>query len=90
MYKISTTNQFEKDIKKCNKRHLDMSLLLSVINNLEKKGQLDKKYKSHKLSGSYADFWECHIKPDWLLIWLQDDDEKSITLTRTGTHSDLF
>ncbi|MFN4764653.1 type II toxin-antitoxin system YafQ family toxin [Gillisia sp. Q332] len=46
--------------------------------------------KSHKLSGNYKGRWECHIKPDWLLIWKQDDTKKEIYLERTGTHSDLF
>ena len=57
---------------------------------LEQKSILPAKYKSHKLTGDYKGFWECHIQPDWLLIWLQDDTEKTITLARTGTHSDLF
>jgi len=53
-------------------------------------GKLPPKYKPHILSGNYSGHWECHIKPDWLLIWLQDDNSKTITFVRTGTHSDLF
>ena len=90
MYKILTTNQFEKDVKKCKKRHLDKSVLLDIIKKLQNNGELKQKYKPHKLSGNFAGFWECHIRPDWLLIWSQDDEKLLITLTRTGTHSDLF
>ncbi len=67
-----------------------MELINSIFLFLEKDGRLSAKYKPHKLTGNYKGFWECHIQPDWLLIWLQDDSGKTITLTRTGTHSDLF
>jgi mRNA interferase YafQ len=53
-------------------------------------GTLPKKFLPHKLSGQYKDNWECHIKPDWLLIWNIDDQANEIWLVRTGTHSDLF
>ncbi|MCB9033489.1 MAG: type II toxin-antitoxin system YafQ family toxin [Chitinophagales bacterium] len=90
MYQINSTNQFEKDVKLCKKRGYKMELLLQTILILEEKGKLPATYKPHKLTGNYKGFWECHIKPDWLLIWLQNDKEKQITLTRTGTHADLF
>jgi mRNA interferase YafQ len=61
-----------------------------VIDILQIDGKLPAKYKSHKLSGNYADCWECHIKSDWLLVWKQNDEELTLLFTNTGTHSDLF
>jgi mRNA interferase YafQ len=57
---------------------------------LENNTDLPEKYRAHKLSGKYSDCWECHIKPDWLMIWRQNDQTKVIELVRTGSHSDLF
>ncbi len=90
MYTITTTNRFEKEIKICIKRGYDMSLLQTVMTLLAEKGTLPEKYKSHKLSGNYKDCWECHIKPDWLLVWKQNDTELILLFINTGTHSDLF
>jgi mRNA interferase YafQ len=90
MYRILTTNQFEKDVKRCIKRGLSITLLRDVMEILEKTGSLSHKYKPHKLSGNYADCWECHIKPDWLLIWKQNNEELTLLFLDTGTHADLF
>ena len=90
MYKIKTTNKFEKDFVKCLKRNLDVNDLGEVLEILEASGKLPSKYKSHLLSGNFKGYLECHIKPDWLLIWRQNDQTKIIELARTGTHSDLF
>lgn len=90
MYKITTTNRFEKEVKICSKRGYDISLLKNVMELLEEKGTLPSKYKPHKLSGNYKNCWECHIKPDWLLIWQQNDIELVLLFMNTGTHSDLF
>ena len=90
MYKIYTTNRFEKDLKLCKKRNYNLNLLKEVIDLLQIDGKLPIKYKSHKLSGDYAECWECHIKADWLLVWKQNDDELTLLFTNTGTHSDLF
>lgn len=90
MYKIYTTNRFEKDLKLCKKRNYNLNLLKEVIDLLQIDGKLPIKYKSHKLSGDYADCWECHIKADWLLVWKQNDDELTLLFTNTGTHSDLY
>lgn len=90
MYKISFSNKFKKDYKLCKKRGYDISKLEEVITLLQENGKLPTKYKSHVLKGNYAGLWECHIKPDWLLVWLQDDQELTLLLTNTGTHSDLF
>lgn len=67
-----------------------MELINIVLGLLEQTGELPSKYKTHKLSGSYAGFIECHIKGDRLLVWDQNDVAKEIYLTRTGSHSDLF
>lgn len=90
MYQLNTTKQFIKDYKLCNKRGLNMELINAVFIQLEETGKISIQHKPHKLKGDYAGFWECHIQSDWLLIWLQDDKNKLIELTRTGTHSDLF
>ena len=67
-----------------------MHLLDEVITLLVEKGSLPQKNKPHKLTGNFKGFWECHIQPDWLLVWEQDDSIKLIALIRTGTHSVLF
>jgi mRNA interferase YafQ len=90
MYTIITTNRFEKELKLCKKRGYDMELIQKVISILSNTGKLPAKYKPHKLSGNYENCWECHIKGDWLLIWMQNDQELTLLLTNTGTHSDLF
>ena len=90
MYTIITTNRFEKDVKICKKRGYDMSLLQNVMTLLAEKGALPEKYRAHKLSGNYSECWECHIKPDWLLVWKQNDTELILLFINTGTHSDLF
>ena len=90
MYSIAYTGAFKKDYKRCTKRNYDLQLLQQAISILETTGLLHANYKAHKLSGDYKDFWECHILPDWILIWTQDNIHKELTLIRTGSHSDLF
>jgi mRNA interferase YafQ len=90
MYKITTTNRFEKEVRICIKRGYDISLLKNVMESLAESGTLPPKFKPHKLSGNYNNCWECHIKPDWLLIWQQNDTELILLFMNTGTHSDLF
>lgn len=90
MYKITTTNRFDRSLKRCLKRNYNLDLLKEVIDLLAANGKLPLKYKPHKLSGNYNNCWECHIKPDWLLVWQQNDDEVLLLLMDTGTHSDLF
>ena len=89
-FSLISENSFKKDYKRCKKRNYNLPLLHEVMGILQKKGKLSSKYKPHKLSGNYKGRWECHVKPDWLLIWRQDDELKEIFLERTGTHSDLF
>lgn len=90
MYRIIATNKFEKNVVKCSKRGLNLDLLERLIEDLENKGTVPQKHKPHILSGNLSGFWECHIKPDWLLVWIKDDTKKTITLMDTGSHSDLF
>jgi mRNA interferase YafQ len=90
MFTIQTTKQFEKDYKLCKKRGLKMEMINATFEFLEQTGVLPSKYKMHKLSGNFKGCWECHLMPDWLMIWMQNDDDKTIQLIRTGSHSDLF
>ena len=90
MYKIRPSTKFQKDLKKVQKRGYDLSLLTTVLNILANGESLPQKYKDHNLSGNYKGCRECHITPDWLLIYEILDDELILYLTRTGTHSDLF
>jgi len=90
VYKIKTTNRFEKDFIRCTKRNYNIDALGLVIELLESSGKLPFQYKPHLLSGNFNGYWECHIKPDWLLIWRHNENDKVIELVRTGTHADLF
>ena len=67
-----------------------MDVLRDVITTLAQTGMLPAKYKPHKLSGSRVGEWECHIKPDWLLVWEQNDQELVLLMLNTGSHSDIF
>ncbi len=89
-YSIVWSTQFKKDYKRSIKRHLEISLLDDIIRKLSKGEALDDSNKDHALSGNWSGFRECHIEPDWLLIYKIEDDILVLTLTRTGTHSDLF
>ena len=90
MLKIVRSNRFMKDLKLALKRGYDLNELSNVIDLLANQKVLPSKYKDHALNGSYSNFRECHIKPDWLLIYHIDDEELELFLLRTGTHSDLF
>ena len=89
-YTVLTSTKFERDVKRCKKRDLNIKRLLDAVEILKEKGSLPPEYRPHKLSGKYAGLWECHIQPDWLLVWDQNDSELTLLLTDTGTHSDLF
>ena len=88
MYKIIITNKFRKDVKLLQKRGYELELLKKAIIQLEENGKLSYRNKPHKLSGNYSNYWEAHLKPDWVILWKVF--EKEIWLVRTGTHSDLF
>lgn len=87
---IIASNKFRKDVKLAKKRGLSLDKLELVVETLANQIPLDKKYKDHTLTGNYAAFRECHIEPDWLLIYRQDLDVLELFLFRTGSHSDLF
>lgn len=88
MLNVRYSARFKKDFKTCVKRGYKMTLLQQAINTLRIPAPLPVKNKDHNLSGNYSGYKECHIEPDWLLIYKQTDDE--LRLDRTGTHSDLF
>lgn len=90
MLKIKYHSKFKKDIKTIKKRNYDLSKLQEIIEILAEEKTLPAKYKDHSLTGIYQDFRECHILPDWLLIYRIDKDILTLVLSRTGTHSDLF
>ena len=93
MFHIHYTGQFKKDLKLIKKRSVDeFELLRKMVYTIESGGHLSIpfKHKPHILSGNYSKHWECHVLPDLLLIWIQNDSEESIILVRVGSHSDLF
>ena len=90
MLTIKYQTAFKKDYKRIKKRGYNISLLEEVIDKLANQKELDKKYKDHALVGQWIGFRECHIAPDWLLIYQIKEDELVLTLTRTGTHTELF
>ena len=87
---IVWTARFKKDYKLAMKRHLDIELLDDIIRALSRGETLPEKNKDHELNGDWAGHRECHIQPDWLLVYRIEDDVLVLTLARTGTHSDLF
>lgn len=89
-YRIRPTSKFQKDLKRVERRGYEISLLSDVIKRLAAGELLPPKYKDHALTGDYKGCRECHITPDWLLVYQIHDEELILILTRTGTHSDLF
>ena len=90
MLTIQPTTRFQKDVKRAQRRGYDMSLLADIIRKLASGVALPAKNRDHALSGNYAGCRECHITPDWLLIYEVEEQQLFLYLTRTGTHSDLF
>ena len=89
-YEVVTTKRFDKEVRQCVKRGYDMESLRTVIKTLADKGVLPKEYKPHKLKGDFKGTMECHVHPDWLLIYEKAEKIKLIRLLRTGTHADLY
>jgi mRNA interferase YafQ len=85
---IQRTSRFKKDYRRAKSRGLDMSLLKAVIIMLQNGEELDASYRNHQLEGKWKDSFDCHIQPDWILVYRTTDD--SVILQATGTHSDLF
>ncbi len=90
MYTSSFRNQFKRDFKRCGKRGLKLKELEKIMRFILEGEVLPPKCKPHPLTGSYVDCMECHIKPDWLLVYIVDEEAKHVDFIRTGTHSDLF
>lgn len=93
MYELIYTTKFKKDLKRVARRNLkDLELSKEVIITLHHQGRegISLFMKPHQLKGNYQKYWECHIKPDLLIIWFQVEDPKTIKLIRIGTHADLF
>ena len=90
MYAVKPTTKFAKDLKRVEKREYKMDLLTEVLKNMAAGKKLEEKYQDHPLKGNYHGCRECHITPDWLLIYKIVKAKLLIYLTRTGTHSDLY
>lgn len=92
MYKLELTTKFKKDLKKVKKKPVDFELTRNVLKILQEDGAsgIPQNMVPHKLSGKYHKNWECHIKPDLLIIWYQIEKPNVIKLIRIGSHSDLF
>lgn len=88
MLEVSTTKKFDKETELARKRGKDLSRLGDIIKKLAAEQPLDAKHRNHKLTGNYSGRWECHVEPDWLLVYKKTATE--LVLERTGTHSDLF
>lgn len=90
MLEVRYSNRFKKDLKLAYKRNLNLDLLSKVIKMLQNEIPLPEQYRDHALTGDYSGFRECHIQPDWLLVYRTEKSELILMLARTGTHSDLF
>ena len=89
-YKIKFTSRFKKDLKQAKKQGKDIEELFDVIEKIAKDETLDEKYRDHSLAGNYKETRECHIEPDFLLIYEIIEEFLILSLVRTGSHSDLF
>ena len=90
VYELAKTSQFKASLKRAKKRGLNISLLEDVIEKLRTDVPLEDRFRNHELVGKYKGVWECHVQPDWLLLYLKDNDVLVLTLVDTGTHSDIF
>mgnify|MGYP002627252671 FL=1 len=90
MYTIKFTGEFKRQMKMCERRGYDMQLLREAIRILATEGKLPEKYLPHQLHGDRRGQWECHIQPNWLLVWQQHNRELVLVMLNTGTHADLF
>ena len=87
--RLFTTTQFKKDLRRAKRRGKNVEVLWAVVERLVSGLPLDPRNRPHRLSGEWSRCWECHIEPDWLLIWDSRADD-SFVLVRTGSHADLF
>lgn len=88
-YELRVTGEFKQNLKRCKRRGLPMDELWAVVGKLLNGETLEEKYHAHLLTGDRKGQWECHIQPNWLLIWEQHDAELILIMLNTGTHSDL-
>ena len=87
---LEFSSQFRRDLKRAKKRRYDLTLLGDVVHALRQQVPLAEKYRDHALTGDYRGYRECHILPDWLLVYRVEQEKLILVLSRTGTHSDLF
>ena len=90
MYEVRFTTAYKKSYKLMKKRGLDLSLLDEVVDTLSQGKTLEEKYRDHGLSGKFQGFREFHVKPDWLLVYLIENEILTLTLVDTGSHADIF
>lgn len=90
MLSVEITTQFKRDLKLAKRRNKNLSLIHIIMKDIQTEKLLEKKYRDHPLIGSWHGHRECHIEPDWLLIYKLLTEEKIVIFTRTGSHADLF
>ena len=89
-YEIRRTKEFRQNVKLCIRRGKDIEKLLAVVEKLANGEELPEVNRNHLLVGDYSGCWECHIEPDWLLVYRRNNQKLILVLTNTGTHSDIF
>ena len=89
-YVVAQTSLYKRELKRAVRRGCDLNAIKAVVHQLAEGQLLPSRHRDHALSGNFAGFRECHITPDWLLVYLIEDKTLTLTLTRTGSHSDLF
>ena len=87
---VKFSSKFKKDVKLAKKQNKNLNKLFEIINKLANMEKLEKKYNDHALTGDYIGFRECHIEPDWLMIYYIENNTLTLVLTRLGSHSELF
>ncbi len=90
MYKLRAATKYRRDVRRCNKRGLDMELLIQALDLLEEYGELPEQYGAHSLKGEYKGCLDAHLVSDWVLVYQVHKEDKIIDLKRTGTHQDVF
>ena len=90
IFELQVTNQFKKSVNLSYRRNFDLKLLFEIVELLSQDKSLPEKNYAHKLQGQYIGIWECHIKPDWLLMWQEDRNRLILLLLNTATHSDFM
>lgn len=90
MYHLKFTSEYKRAYKRMKKRGANLALLDDVVDRLRRGEVLEARYRDHALSGNFQGFRECHIKPDWLLVYLVENDILTLTLIDTGSHADIF